>query len=385
MTAAAAQQDLIALVGDSLTDFWRPAFTATPRELFIPDRALWVHHGDVTCPIDRDSDPDTWLKAVYSNDGIVTQLDEGCPGGDGDATSSSSMPSTMLTMLNHLDVQEGHQVLEIGTGTGYNAALLAHRLGAENVVSIEIDPKIAQQARTNLATAGHHIRVITGDGAAGYPPGAPYDRIIVTCSVVTVPWAWVEQTRPGGVIATPWGPPMANDHLLRITVGPDDGVGTIVDSVGFMRLRAQRWQATDEPDDFPDIAARSATALDPREVLGNHSTLAPALHMGNCQKIFETDPATGKEILWLLAADSWASVTDGQVRQAGTRTLWDEAVTAHQWWIQHGRPDRRQCHLTITPERQWVWLDNPTVHVADMEPCRGYSGAHNPDKAPCRG
>jgi hypothetical protein len=87
----------------------------------------------------------------------------------------------------------------------------------------------------------------------------------------------------------------------------------------------------DEPDDFPDIAAHSGTDLGPREVLGNHSTLAPALHMGDCQKIFETDPATGKEILWLLAANSWASVTDGQVRQADTRKLWDEAVTAYQW------------------------------------------------------
>ena len=355
----AAQQDLIALVGDSLTDSWRPAFTATPRELFIPHRALWVHDGHVKCPIDRDTDPDTWMKAVYSNDGIATQFDDGCPGGDGAATSSSSMPSIMLAMLNHLDVQKGHKVLEIGTGTGYNAALLAHRLGAENVVSIEIDPEIAQQARTSLTTAGHNLRVITGDGAVGYPPDAPYDRIIVTCSVATVPWAWVEQTRPGGVIVTPWGPPMANDHLLRIKVGPDGGVGTIVDSVGFMRLRAQRWQVTDEPDDFPDIAAHSGTDLDPREVLGNHSTLVPALHMGDCQKIFETDPATGKEILWLLAADSWASVTDGQVRQAGTRKLWDEAVTAYQWWILHDRPDRRRFHLTVTPERQWVWLDDP--------------------------
>jgi protein-L-isoaspartate(D-aspartate) O-methyltransferase len=273
------------------------------------------------------------------------------------------MPSVMLMMLNHLDVRDGHRVLEIGTGTGYNAALLAHRLGAENVVSIEIDPQIAQQARNNLAKAGHTVTVITGDGAAGYPPGAPYDRIIATCSVVTVPWSWVEQTRPGGLIVTPWGPPMANDHLLRIEVGPDVAVGTIVDSVEFMRLRSQRWHVTDEPDDFADIAVHSSTDLDPHEVLGNHSALLPALRMGNCRAIFETDPTTEKEILWLLAADSWAAITNGQVRQAGTRNLWDEAVTAYQWWISHDRPDRQQFHLTITPERQWVWLDDPTNTV----------------------
>jgi len=178
--------------------------------------------------------------------------------------------------------------LEIGTGTGYNAALLAHQLGAENVVSIEIDPEVAEQARANLAYMDRTVRIITGDGAAGYPPGGRYDRIIATCSVQTLPWAWVAQTHPDGVIITPWGSPMANDHLLRLEVGSTSAIGTIVDSAGFMRLRAQRWNVTDEPDDFPDIATRSTTDLDPHEVLGNYSTLAVALHLGECRAIFRT-------------------------------------------------------------------------------------------------
>ncbi|MGH3771544.1 MAG: hypothetical protein ACRDRW_09135, partial [Pseudonocardiaceae bacterium] len=110
-------------------------------------------------------------------------------------------------------------------------------------------------------------------------------------------------------------------------------------------------------------AARSSTDLDPREVLGNHSTLAAALRMGECREIFETDPATGSEVLWLLASDSWASVSDGQVRQAGARKLWDEAVAAYQWWVKHDRPDRQRFHLTVTRERHWVWLDDPANPV----------------------
>jgi protein-L-isoaspartate O-methyltransferase len=318
-----ALRDLTALVGDDLTDSWRPAFTATPRELFIPDRALWVRGGDVKIPIDRYTDPDTWMTAVYSNDFIVTQVDDGVAGGEGDCTSSSSMPSIMLVMLNALDVHEGQRTLEIGTGTGYNAA-------------------------------------------AGYSPRAPYDRIIATCSVETVPWEWGAQTRSAGVIVTPWGPPMANDHLLRLEVSPDNAVGTIVGSVGFMRLRVQRWHITDEPDDFPYIAARSCTDLDPREVFGNHSTLAVALRLGECRWIFETDPTNGSEILWLLSGDSWASISGGQVRQAGARNLWDEAVVAYQWWITQDRPDRHQFHLTVTGERQWVWLDDPANPVTTL-------------------
>ncbi|MGH3798515.1 MAG: rRNA adenine N-6-methyltransferase family protein, partial [Pseudonocardiaceae bacterium] len=165
---------LTGLLRDCLTEPWRAAFAATPRELFIPDQALWVHDGDVQTPIDRASDPQMWRSAVYSNESIVTQFDDGTAGGDGDATSSSSMPLVMALMLHQLDARPGHAVLEIGTGTGYNAALLAHRVGPRNVTTIEVDPVIARQARVNLAAADRPVTVITGDGAYGHPPGAPY-------------------------------------------------------------------------------------------------------------------------------------------------------------------------------------------------------------------
>jgi protein-L-isoaspartate O-methyltransferase len=80
----------------------------------------------------------------------------------------------MLVMLNALDAHEGQRVLEIGTGTGYNAALLAHRLGVDNVVSVEIDPKIAERARANLVKADQNVTVVTADGADGQrSPAAP--------------------------------------------------------------------------------------------------------------------------------------------------------------------------------------------------------------------
>lgn len=93
-------------------------------------------------------------------------------------------------------------------------------------------------------------------------------------------------------------------------------------------------------------------------------TLAAALHLGECRAIFEPDPVTGSEVLWLLARDSWAWVCRGKVRQAGARNLWDEAVSAYQWWIECGRPDRQRFHLTVTKERQWVWLDDPANAVS---------------------
>jgi protein-L-isoaspartate O-methyltransferase len=79
------------------------------------------------------------------------------------------MPSLMAQMLEALDVRDEHRVLEIGTGTGYNAALLCHRLGSNNVVSIDIDATLVAVAKNRLAALGHHPTLVVGDGTAGLP------------------------------------------------------------------------------------------------------------------------------------------------------------------------------------------------------------------------
>jgi protein-L-isoaspartate(D-aspartate) O-methyltransferase len=143
-------------------------------------------------------------------------------------TSSASEPGMVAAMLDCLDMQEGQRVLEIGTGTGYNAALLAHRLGSSQVTTVEIDPVIAGAAKTALDAAGYSVATIIGDGAAGWPAGAPYDRVIATVAahLGALPYEWVRQTASGGVIATP----MRTDYvgsgpLVRFTVD-DDGLAT---------------------------------------------------------------------------------------------------------------------------------------------------------------
>ncbi|MBV9162615.1 MAG: methyltransferase domain-containing protein, partial [Pseudonocardiales bacterium] len=106
----------------------------------------------------------------------------------------------MVEMLEALDVRDGHRVLEIGTGTGYNAALLSHRLGGENVVSIDIDPGLIQMSRRRLEELGYAPTLVAGNGLAGVPDHGPYDRIIATCAVPEVPLAWIEQLAPGGAM-----------------------------------------------------------------------------------------------------------------------------------------------------------------------------------------
>ncbi|GAA0509421.1 hypothetical protein GCM10011581_43320 [Saccharopolyspora subtropica] len=145
-------------------------------------------------------------------------------------------------MLAALDVHTRHRVLEIGSGTGWNAANLAAHVGETGrVVSIEVDPHIAEQARRNLNTSGILATVVTGDGTAGYRSAAPFDRVIATASVRRIPLAWIEQTRPGGVLVVPFGTDYSNGTLLRLLVD-DDGtaVGRCGRNLAFMRLRQQR-------------------------------------------------------------------------------------------------------------------------------------------------
>lgn len=358
---------LLSDLGDRVGPGWRTALLAAPRHLFIPDQAARVDNTTgATRPIDRASDSGGWLAGVYSPDAIVTHYDP-----HGVAVSACSMPYMVAGMLAHLDAQPGMRVLEIGTGTGWNAAILSARLGDNQVVTVEIDPGIADQARINLHRAGRTPAVVTGDGAAGWPPGAPYDRVIATCAVHRVPYPWVAQTRPGGVVLTPWGTPLDNGALLRLTVAPDGSAcGRFVDSAVFMWLRSQTFRAPDEPDEFDALADTRTATIDVGEVFADAAIFATGLRVPDCKVAYDHTDTGHVQTYWLLAADSWASATPttGQVRQLGNRRLWDETETAHTWWQQAGRPEPDRFGVTVTPNGQMIWLDSPDQQVTATSP-----------------
>ncbi|GAB2967785.1 hypothetical protein GCM10023080_033110 [Streptomyces pseudoechinosporeus] len=141
---AALADDLEA--SGQLTDLaWRKVFETVPRHPYVPE--FWTLTGEGQRRV-TSADPD-WLDLVYTDDALATQLT------DGVATSSSTAPGLMLTMLQALDVADGHRVLEIATGTGYNAALLSERLGSHQVVSVEVDPVLARLADIDVFHHGH--------------------------------------------------------------------------------------------------------------------------------------------------------------------------------------------------------------------------------------
>jgi protein-L-isoaspartate(D-aspartate) O-methyltransferase len=155
------------------------AFARVPRHVFVPE---------------------VGPAAAYRDEALVIKC-----GADGLPISSSSQPAMMAIMLDQLELRRGHRVLEIGTGSGYNAAVMAEVVGTGGqVVSMDIDPELVVRAKASLAQAGYDaVTVKCADGGFGDPDGAPYDRIIVTAGAWDIAPAWLNQVAPGGLLVLP--------------------------------------------------------------------------------------------------------------------------------------------------------------------------------------
>ncbi|MEV1292087.1 methyltransferase domain-containing protein [Pseudonocardia sp. NPDC049635] len=190
----------------------RAALLAVPRHLFLPG-----------------SDP------------IAAYADEAVPikSADGVTVSSVSQPSMVAIMLEQLDAAPGHRVLEIGAGAGWNAALLAHIVGCRGAVTtVDIDEDLVEGARANLLAAGFdEVETITADGAGGYPPSAPYDRIELTVGSTGIRPEWVLQLTPTGRLLLPLTVRGSQLSVAFARTGPHRLASVSVRSCAFVRLR----------------------------------------------------------------------------------------------------------------------------------------------------
>ncbi|MGW0117166.1 methyltransferase domain-containing protein [Streptomyces sp. NPDC003327] len=280
--------------GELADPAWRAAFAEVPRHLFVP-----YHYGAGPGGYERlwsgDPDPERrgrWLRGAYRDAALATRVR------DGELVSSASQPSLMALMLRVLDVRDGHDVLEIGAGTGYHAALLCHRLGDAHVTTVDLDEEIAESARAHLAAAGYRPAVRVADGARGCPERAPYDRIVATCAVPSVPYPWLRQCRPGALVLTP----MSTGLLLLRVRDAEHAEGR------FLRTPAYF------------VPLRGSGAVTPR----------PA-------------PAGDERVGFLYGL-------------VGDRLDRREALSL---WRREGRPERERFGVTVSGELQWAWLDDP--------------------------
>jgi methyltransferase of ATP-grasp peptide maturase system len=339
---------------------WRAAVCAVPRHRLVP--RYYRYTGGSWQVVDE-------LATIYSNTVLITAV-----AGTG-IRSSATQPGLVTRMLESLDVHDGHRVLEIGTGTGYNAGLLCHRLGDQHVFSVDVEPDLVDLARERLAELGYHPTLVAGDGADGLPEHAPFDRIIATCAVPAVPWAWVEQTRVGGVVLTDLKTAVAAGSLVRLSrVGADLAEGHFDPTyAAFMDLRHQPAAGaggrTARIRRDHDHARLHTTDLDPETPQRSLEVwFLATFELGRGMEhgytgAGQNQPPTAS---WLTAPDgSWAEVTLAEqngrysVAEGGPRRLWAIVEDTHQRWIDLGRPTWERFGLTVTRDRQTVWLDHP--------------------------
>ncbi|MFD8756307.1 methyltransferase domain-containing protein [Kitasatospora sp. NPDC059577] len=283
------------------------AFLEVPRHPFVP--VFYREESGLRLPWRADDfADDSWLREVYANRALVTEVDgvhaeDAAPGGfrGGVATSTAALPGLTADMLDALDVRPGDRVLEIGTGTGHTTALLCHLAGAATVTSIDGAERLVTAARTRLGEAGFAPTVVQADGADGHPAGAPYDRIIATGEVRRIPRAWLDQCAPGGLVVAPVAGAVA--RLTKLADGR--AVGRFL------------------PRPVASGPGRPAVESDPRVL---------------------DDPAFA----------FWAGL-----HLLGTSRELPDLDAAHKSWLTHNRPRREWFTLDAGPEVQHVTYAAP--------------------------
>ncbi|SFE33006.1 Protein-L-isoaspartate O-methyltransferase [Actinopolyspora alba] len=346
---------------------WENAFRNVPRERFVSRFTVPTPDGLIEYDV-HGPNANQALAAVYSDSTLITRWDSA-----GTAISSSTTPSLMALMLEQLDAAPGHTVLEVGTGTGYNAALLSTTLGDEAVTTIDVDPVVIENARAALRETGYAPTVIRGDGAHGVPARAPFDRILATCGAHRIPAEWLRQLRPGGILLV-----NLSFALVRLEVDEHGHAhGPFTDTAAFMTMRHD--PNTTEPT-ARDVLARTSgepsttrTAaplpeLAEPSVIFLRALLYPRLRQltfdhdsGTEQRLYDTE--TGA---WARARRNGAdSVT---LEQHGSRDLWSELTELVTEWHECGRPEPHHHGLHVTPDGTHILrVDTPTGAVTVRE------------------
>ncbi|MEU7317099.1 methyltransferase domain-containing protein [Streptomyces sp. NPDC007083] len=363
--------DQLTAAGAIRTRPWVDAFADVPRHLFVP--RWYEQEADargITVWCERQATgTDADLAAVYRDQTLVTALDPATAeqvdetAWTGIPTSSSTLPSLMARMLEDLAVEDGHRVLEIGTGTGYNAALLSHRIGEHLVHSMDIDPALVGTARQRLAEAGFVPQLAVGDGSHGHPAGGTFDRIIATCSVPAVPDAWLDHSKPGTLVLTDLNLGIEGGLVTLRVDGSRRAVGHFAATCG--RFMAARTDATSYPaPQWPDRAPTAdtrPTTVTAADIRANYPLgLLLAFHLPGAQLVHHIDEA-GAMALQLQHPDgSWARapLADGPatVTHGGVRDLWQQVEAAWQWWNDAGRPSQDRFGYAREPDgRAYAW------------------------------
>lgn len=352
------------------------AFASVARHRCVP----LFHYGPESITVPQDELPSgDVLDLIYSHQALPTRT-----GQDGDPRSSSSAPTLMARMLEALDLRPGMRVLEIGAGTGYNAALIATITGAP-VVTIDAGASTAEGAADSIRRLGlgDRVTVLYGDGYLGEPNHAPYDRIAVTCGIAGLSPRWLDQLTPGGLILAP----IAHGGVHPVLAATHDH-GTVSAAA---KMWADFMPATGplrpaelvghDPSDYvspgpvtriPDASPARTTAAynDLWFFLATRDRRITRAYTGDDT----VDPTRGACALRTPRHGTAWVHTDGTITATGQPTVADELRALIHEWIATGRPTLTgfTAVLNRADTAQELWT--PTRWLLEATTTQGASG-----------
>jgi protein-L-isoaspartate(D-aspartate) O-methyltransferase len=364
-----------------ISDATAHSFMAMPRHLFVSrfrERAS-KEWREVT-----EHNLEQHLATLYADHPLILYGDD-----DDNITSTISQPSFVLRMLDLLQLQPGQTVLEVGTGSGWNAALIGHLVGPAGIVySLEIIPELAQRAASSLERVGiTNVRVIADDAGDGHEVGAPYDRIAFTAGTYDLPRRFYEQMKDRGLLLVVIKNEGGGDNLFLLQKTNDHFESRYSMPCGFVQMTGKHHVASLDPSSVETLPEWSV--LQHQEIArrpfwwggkGRESfvwqTAGIRSFLGVTESSFRAfkiprshEAATEYHYfgLWDRANMSLVLARDEELISYGNTMAIERLIEVIHRWIDLGMPAASSLHLRVHPSDRLVPTRNDQWVVKRQE------------------
>ena len=333
-------------------DWLKQALFNVPRHLFI-EQYYDDEEPDGIIRVEAPVPTPKQLTAIYSNRGLMIREDP---------HSAASQPSLIFGMLNDLKLTDGCKVLEIGTGSGWNAGLIAFRVGDESrVYSIDLQVDLVEKARKHLNSAGFsRVNLRAGDGGLGWDRET-FDRIIVTVGSPDIPPAWIESLADDGILVMPLKTRGAGDPILRFHKQGNKLTGTITRWAGFMDLQGNFKSSTEDPLEptadpvIGTLLQEKPTFVPLRAYVGSDCALWLRLNGEPMETLWEYKGQVGMHSVLLdrelpalcVPRSVYEPKPENRVDTYGDPKLVDRFITRIEEWVNLGSPKTTDYHIEL--------------------------------------
>ena len=340
-----------ALEGEGLED----AFRATPRHRFVHHYLGTRHPKPRMVKVNPRRPSVAQLERIYSNEALTTHRPPG-------PFSTISQPSLVGQMLGLLRLKVGMNVLEVGAGTGWVAAMMGRLVGPSgSVTSVDLHAPVALAARRAVAAAGpDNVTVVTGDGALGHLKTAPFDRIVTSVGSPEVFGAWMDQLKDGGALLLPL---QAIPHgqfclLADLRKSGEHLAGDVIGPAWFIRFEGSRGRGDESERQARELFRRATSARVRRKHLAPWACVHPAarpfyrsslLLMAYLEGM-RVDQDEKSILVTSPQSEGFCLLKDGHVQVLGDEATYDELIHVSRQWLARGAPGAQRYRVEVWPK-----------------------------------